>query len=254
MAEPIQYREALVTFIDILGFRGLVKENAAATINNVLETLQCAASEHSVQTDERDAEDDPGAGTSFAFSDSIVRVRPYDRAPGEGAVFAELFFLALTQGELAFEGIFVRGGVTIGEIYFENNKLFGPALVRAYDIERKAKYPRIVIDKKVMEEYERDSRLRASHHSFAHDKWYVKSLMYRNFVDYLPVSIGEMEFDIDRDNALVEHARYIKAAISAATKRDVRMKYKWLVRYHNAALKRIFRRGKVPPDLFIDVH
>jgi hypothetical protein len=45
------------------------------------------------------------------------------------------------------DGIFLRGGVTIGDIYADSRALFGPALVRAYELESTtAKWPIVALD------------------------------------------------------------------------------------------------------------
>ena len=45
-----------------------------------------------------------------------------------------------------------RGGVAIGDIYHDDEAVFGPGLVRAYDIESNvAKFPRIVVDQEVLD-------------------------------------------------------------------------------------------------------
>ena len=45
-----------------------------------------------------------------------------------------------------------RGGVAIGDIYHDDEAVFGPGLVRAYDIESNvAKFPRIVVDHEVLD-------------------------------------------------------------------------------------------------------
>ena len=78
------------------------------------------------------------------FSDLIVRVTFVpERAPNngpDGYVFWELLGLVLAQIELIYEGILVRGSVTIGDVYCSSGTIFGPGLVSAYQMEQKAVY------------------------------------------------------------------------------------------------------------------
>lgn len=55
--------------------------------------------------------------------------------------------IALTQVTAALSGFWIRGAVTIGHITHNERVVFGPALVRAYELEsQKAIYPRIILD------------------------------------------------------------------------------------------------------------
>ena len=55
------------------------------------------------------------------------------------------------QFNLAIEGLFVRGGVSVGEFYINEDIVFGPALLDAHDAESNlACYPRIVLDNKTV--------------------------------------------------------------------------------------------------------
>lgn len=53
------------------------------------------------------------------------------------------------QSHLATEGIFIRGGVTYGDIFYEKHRIFGPAMMRAYDLESQyADFPRVIVDER----------------------------------------------------------------------------------------------------------
>ena len=52
---------------------------------------------------------------------------------------------------MALEGLFVRGGVSVGEFYINEDIVFGPALLDAHNTESNlACYPRIVLDDKTV--------------------------------------------------------------------------------------------------------
>ena len=91
------------------------------------------------------------------FSDSVVRIRyASDWEKGmlsDGHYMCmlekELVLLAGIQSKLLRRGILIRGGITIGDVLYdeETNHLFGKAMNRAYELESKiANYPRIIID------------------------------------------------------------------------------------------------------------
>jgi hypothetical protein len=89
--EKISYRSAIVSFIDVLGFRELVRTKSASDILRSLRLTQKFAA----PTEERllpkvHLERDVSRTRAFAFSDSIVRIRPYDAEYNEGSLFHEL--------------------------------------------------------------------------------------------------------------------------------------------------------------------
>jgi hypothetical protein len=65
----------------------------------------------------------------------------------------ELMKLAGIQCELtAIHGILLRGGISLGECYEDEDFIFGPALVNSYELEeRTAVFPRIVIASDLVE-------------------------------------------------------------------------------------------------------
>lgn len=66
-------------------------------------------------------------------------------------LFAVSSFFNTLQCSLFYKGIVIRGGISIGDLFIEGNKIFGPALIRAYKLEKKAIYPRIVVDKEIFD-------------------------------------------------------------------------------------------------------
>jgi hypothetical protein len=51
-------------------------------------------------------------------------------------------------------GWLLRGGITIGDFYINDTIVWGPALIRAYNLEHEmANYPRIIIDPPVLSEF-----------------------------------------------------------------------------------------------------
>lgn len=51
-------------------------------------------------------------------------------------------------------GLLIRGGLTVGELYHDENIVYGPAMIRAYEMENKmAIYPRIIVDMKAFAQY-----------------------------------------------------------------------------------------------------
>ena len=150
------YRTALISFIDILGFREIVNSRSCAEIAHALKLMR--------NFSEGDDSGEEYQARLIQFSDSIIRIRPLDSKANEegayGVLFHELLDIGMMQGDLANLNIFIRGGMTIGEISYENETMFGPGFIRAFDLESKhANYPRVIVDRKIIEAMKTDERL-----------------------------------------------------------------------------------------------
>ena len=132
------YEDRHLAFFDILGFSGKVEasindENKAAKILRLLTFLNDASSKFQSV-----------AMSITLFSDTICV--SYHKPPN----FASFCFgLSLVMTSLLGldHGYVVRGAVVRGPLYHKGNVIFGPALVRANDLEKHlAIFPRIIID------------------------------------------------------------------------------------------------------------
>ena len=63
-----------------------------------------------------------------------------------------LIFSAHIQAHALLDGTLIRGAIAVGNFYIDDMMIYGEALVRAHELESKiAIYPRIVIDRKIVE-------------------------------------------------------------------------------------------------------
>ena len=90
------------------------------------------------------------------FSDLSLIARPLEgvECPPLGAQLSDLLLhLVRAQARLIVdESILIRGTVTMGRVVKSRGELFGPAVVRAYELERdRAEYPRIIIDDRILQ-------------------------------------------------------------------------------------------------------
>jgi hypothetical protein len=136
------YEMRATLFLDLLGFRSLIK---ARREKDILEVLSIPP-----QIEFRNK---PVPDFDFqvtAFSDCIVCSA---RILGRNN-FLPAAYIAIYAGRLALEmlarGILVRGAITVGKLYHQGQTVFGPALIEAYELEsRVAQYPRIIVPHKV---------------------------------------------------------------------------------------------------------
>jgi hypothetical protein len=147
------YERCLVTFVDILGYRELLKTRHSSEIQEALEALRNFA------RGDGDDEEPPSRSDevrlysqafSESVSDAVVRVRTVDTQSLDGPCLYELLDLMHAQIECINRGMLIRGGMTIGRTHVGldgRGPIFGEAMVRAYEIEQgEAVHPRIMID------------------------------------------------------------------------------------------------------------
>ncbi|MGH9669479.1 MAG: hypothetical protein ACRD3A_05130 [Terriglobales bacterium] len=237
MDSTAAYQDALVVYSDMLGFKDLVErstsgELSVSYVRDVLARLKAQLSPgHLI------APDADGTPTTFfqshTFSDHVVRCLPVGKNQQEQCA-QEFFHLARIQGLLAIEGILIRGGITFGRVFVDSSFVFGPALVRSYELEQNAIYPRLVIDKDLVH----DVRLSQDYVECGEDCTY--------FLDYLfgPLVAEHAVHGHDPWPVLKAHKEMVQQKLCNKTlKEGVRRKFLWLARYHNSAVKRL--RGRL---------
>ena len=166
--EELKYENRLVAFIDILGFKEIIKasEFNSSKLKLIYEillflktrekpeewNLQLIEIEEDVQKKGVGNFDIASKTSCTCFSDSIVvSVQVGDNNINE-ATSTLIANLSLIGAKLMTEGILFRGAITIGNIIHKDNGLImGQALIDAYQLETNiAKNPRIVLSNKLL--------------------------------------------------------------------------------------------------------
>jgi hypothetical protein len=235
------YRRSVFTFIDILGFRQIAEKGKPEDIKELLETLQREA-----KPDDKIADD---LEMSFlTFSDSTVRVVPLDsksnkKFPG-GILWQELLSLVFLQSRMVRQGCFIRGGLTVDDIYIDNGMVFGPAIIKAYTLESEfAVYPRIVVDPAVFPLFEKEPLLK--HHDTDTEWEYLQKVIRRDsdglyFVDYISGILTEFDEEGMEFEFLATHKEIVlENAAAHKGLNKVAAKYLWLANYHNTVVLEI---------------
>ena len=166
--EDITYQTWIVAFIDILGFKEIVRksERSPILLKTIYESLgflkkrelpekwnlQLVEIEEDAQ--KRGIEDFDIAYRTFssAFSDSIVVSVIIDDKKIHASFSTLLANLAFVGSKFIMDGILIRGGITIGKIiHTETGIVFGQGLIDAFNLEtRSAKYPRTTLSDKLI--------------------------------------------------------------------------------------------------------
>lgn len=242
------YEERFIAFIDILGFREHIRRSEtnpqhARAIHQALKYISNLKKENDEGTLSLKE-----LGTEVSvFSDSIVISYPTKIA---GAFFYLILDIVYLQLDMMAKGILVRGGITVGELFHEDNTVFGPAMVEAYEIEsKKAIYPRVIVEEKAIRkamENPLNPPLLELDHIDSVLKTDEDHQMFINFlIQYQEVNNDEVYFE------LLEKVRsVIDEQLESITDPKVLLKYNWLKRYYNKTVEsfpRLIEGGTLQP-------
>ena len=156
------YRRCYIAFLDILGFKELIKKFSCQEILGIFDKIRIPFSSMYIT--------DQGKYKEIAafkhvhmkvMSDSICF---YIEADIENAFNCLISCCAGFQADLLSleTPILIRGGIVVGDIYAEGDTIFGPGLTEAYLLEEmNAKYPRIILTRNVVDQGNANSELLA---------------------------------------------------------------------------------------------
>lgn len=226
------YVYSIVAFIDILGFKQIIQSTNNDTKLEAL--VKCLEDARIVGDINVSAPRGLEGYQGKMFSDSFTMSIPI----GRGNLYIFLMQIYHFQGVLANSGIFLRGAITIGNHFEDNDLVFGPALVNAVELERTvAIWPRIVVHPEVIklannpalwtlpEQPEKDiiaDRLERD----------ADGITYVNYLDCFAADADE-----DEEMFLKNHRIHIiENAKANESQLRVLAKYYWLANYHNAVV------------------
>lgn len=150
----------IICFIDILGFKALIKEYETKNnslvlkrLKSVFDATRIAAFEILLNTFQKDIKEQ----LEFKmFSDCITISIPYIEfgVDIKNGFHSMAIILNVLQQTFMKEGFYLRGHVTLGSYYSDENMLFSGGLVEAYENEGKTIYPAVSINKKIIKKLE----------------------------------------------------------------------------------------------------
>jgi hypothetical protein len=239
--KPVEYTPSIVSYLDILGFRELVKTKSAGEISRILRILAESVRPDSLFKSSK---------TQFTrFSDTVIRSVPQRKHYPHNFIF-ELRSLVYSQMALIPLGVPIRGTVTIGDVVQSWGIVYGPAVVRAYDLEsQNGGPPRIIVDDAALTLLRPDIE---KEHLQPELEFLIKEDRSTFYLDYLKacereLNVPEQEYSI----FLAHHRDLIRFGLKEyANKPSVFSKYVWLRDYHECTLREQFGVG-IPSDLHV---
>ena len=232
--KKVRYVRSIVSYLDILGFRELIKTRTAGEISKIVRILAESVAPNPMFKSEKIS--------CTKFSDTVIRSMPEAKHFPHNFVF-ELRSILHAQIALIPRGIPVRGAVTIGEIVQSWGVVYGPAVVRAYDLEsQKESPPRIVIDHEALALVQPAIEKAGLSSELA---GLLRTEGTTTYLDYLgacgcELNVPEQEYPL----FLKLHRDFIRSGLTKyAAKPSVYSKYCWLKDYHERTLREQFGTG-----------
>lgn len=229
-------KKSVVVFLDILGYSDLIKYPRTDK-----ENAQLLTHLHNALTESR-RNIDPGE-TSFnhdekdlyamrSFTDNIVIGYPIrgDAEAELGSIFIKLPYF---QMDMALNGYFIRGGISIGNLYIDDLTVFGPGLIEAYEGEvNLARDPRIILTETSLAAVDEHLSYYGRRNHAPQNYSLLKDSDGQVFINYLETLISE-EGGYFSDE-LLKHKENTEIKLSHFHKNPkIWSKYFWVANYHN---------------------
>ena len=230
----------IVCYADILGFRDMTER--AFKLNKEREFLQRIKRSLSKAYEQVRGLSTLGGAEPFldmkVFTDNIVVASPLrdsSRDLGEPELGSLLMLFGHVQSSLAADGFFLRGAITAGHHYQDQDIAYGDALLEAASLNETGKPPRLVIGSSL-------EPMISEHLSWYGDKLWAPH--YRRlledpddkklFVNYLGIAFAYYPDGPTNYRLLAAHRKAVRKGLREhESNPSVRSKYVWLATYHN---------------------
>jgi hypothetical protein len=257
MNENLKYEKRIIAFIDILGFRELIKdsEKNPATLEKIYEVINYFKNWEKPESwnlktieIEEDAQKNGLANFDLSnksictcFSDSIIvsiKISDGDINALLSTLIANISYIG---SYIIQKGILFRGAITIGNIIHQDNGIIlGQGFIDAYNLESKlAIFPRIVVSDKLIKEL--NYPLEAKRNRYPYHQYLTRDkdgCIGFNQLKYFEVvqSWTEMKEDILKD-ALDKTRKVIIDGLDYSFELpSVHSKYQWLKNEYNSLI------------------
>ncbi|MCT7508763.1 hypothetical protein N5U26_00160 [Aliarcobacter cryaerophilus] len=147
----IKYEDSFVAFLDILGFTNFVKNGNTDKINTYLERVDEMISNLKINIKSISYCNNINF---IVISDSIIISIPKNNINDIDILRALCLSIYSLQGYLALADIWLRGAISSGETYFNDEKkqIIGKGYINAYLLESKISNPQVILDNKIIKE------------------------------------------------------------------------------------------------------
>lgn len=150
------YQDRLCLFLDILGFSALVKAQDCNVVHQVIKKIK-----RELKSNKDYMAKIGSSPIATTFSDCIVlSVQVKNADVEEASNILVTATVKMLQDTYLNQAIALRGGMAYGKLYHQTDGVFGPAMIKAYELESQfADWPRVIFDISVAEHFKDKSGL-----------------------------------------------------------------------------------------------
>lgn len=226
--------KSAVAFIDILGYKDLIKEADNSGKGETLLRRLHEALNHSTKFVK------PGfilSGHAIrAFTDNIVLGYPLGGTRRDCEIELTMYtvYLSYFQLSMILSGFFLRGGIAIGNLYMDDTVVYGNGLIEAYEAENNlARDPRIVLSASAKEAVNKHLEYYGRQDYAPQVDQYYKDSDGQFFLNYLRAVFHEDSGDL-REGILSKHKEITEGKLIKWQESPIKWaKYAWVANYHN---------------------
>ena len=231
------YIKSFCAYIDILGFSEKIKQQDLKFFSKYLKMLDKELKyinqrHSSFHTKDKRFE-------LKIFTDNFVFGHPWHDESGEvelGIIFDVLSHIQLT---FAKSNIFIRGAISVSNLYMDENIVLGPAIVESYELEtKKAQYPRIILSDDVVKIVKKHIKYYGNNKSAPQNMEYLIDIDGVYFINYLFILFFDTDYDDYSEDFIIKELNLHKDSVIQNLnqfKGNIKIfdKYSWVANYHN---------------------
>lgn len=237
MVKLEKYEERAIAFIDVLGFSHHISKTTKDEKHfKMIQEVFNYISELKEDNDNGILSQKELGKEVTVFSDSFVISYP-TKMPGSS--FYLLLDIIHIQLDMLSKGILMRGATTVGGLFHDDNIVYGPAMITAYDLESNvAVYPRVLVSEKLIES---GVHYPAEPNTPLMEKGYIQSLLKKDFDSQLFIDILSQHQEVDDFESYLYTVEIIKNMIEKNLidnkfEPHILVKYEWLKNYYNSII------------------
>lgn len=226
------YEDRIVCFLDILGFKNIINDAASNKkvesqyeISDIINILDIMKKYLKIESNE--------SREVTQFSDCIVISFLENDRSGVFYILLDLLHLIM---ELLSNKIIVRGAITKGKLLHNKDLVFGPALVKAYELESTvAIYPRIILGNEILLSGAMNHNYDSSSTEELESIWDIisKDADGMFYIDYFNSAQSELNHPEDQmPKYLTNLKEFIETSIESSNY-SIKIKYMWMANKFN---------------------
>lgn len=253
----IAYERRYCLFFDVLGFRNKVSNHTA---KNILDVLQEIRKSHIYRVVYGESSENILSSRRVAqFSDNVVVSYCEGDFMGMITMIGDVFRLQLN---LLRHGFLIRGAVTVGDLYHDDQFCFGPALIEAAELEKLAMYPRVILTNQFAPQslFNNPTAITDLAKGRNINNMVANDLDGMFYIDYFNV----IPDDFDNHDQLFSYLYDLKKSIveldnASKSNMNIGLKYSWMRKKFDDMLTGISKDGELKlhghliPDTFKDI-